>query len=90
VGFDRARPTDDRFVVTVHDPDGKVVRSERYSRKDIDDTLRDLFGIGGEGHAPNAPAPPGDREARWEKIRLLFPGAPEGHAGGARKPGPKG
>jgi hypothetical protein len=64
VGFDRARPNDDRFEVTVYDPAGKLVRAERYTRQEVEDTYHALFG--------NSPER-ADHAARWEKIRNLFP-----------------
>ena len=33
VTFDRARPDDDRFEVSVYDESGKLVRQERYTRR---------------------------------------------------------
>jgi hypothetical protein len=81
VAFDRAKPADDRFEVSVYDDAGKRVRSERYSRQEIDATCEVLFGLPPEN--PNAPDPPevaarrAAHKARWEKINGLFPGAKE-------------
>jgi hypothetical protein len=79
VAFDRARPADDRFEVRVYDPVGKLVRSERYSRQEIDQTYNVLFGVPPVN--PGAPDPPpvaakrAAHQARWDKINGLFPGA---------------
>jgi hypothetical protein len=79
VVFDRARPADDRFEVSVYDAAGKLVRSERYSRPEIEEAHGVLFGVPAEN--PNAPDPPevaarrAAHKARWEKINGLFPGA---------------
>jgi hypothetical protein len=81
VAFDRTRPGDDRFEVSVHDDAGKRVRSERYSRQEIDAAYDVLFAVPPED--PNAPDPPAvaarraAHKARWEKINSLFPGANE-------------
>lgn len=78
VVFDRARPDEDRFVVTVFDPAGAVARQERYSRADVEQTARELF-----DRADNVPARPDDPPAiaqrgaaggaRWKQIEELFP-----------------
>ena len=79
VAFDRARPGDDRFEVSVYDDAGKLVRSERYSRQEIDEAYDVLFAVPPEN--PNAPDPPAvaarraAHKARWGKINGLFPGA---------------
>lgn len=73
---DRAKPDDDRFVVTVYDAAGVVARQERYSRADVEQAARDLHATGGaEQGRQNAAA-----EARWKQIEEMFP---------ARKDGPK-
>src|SRR5689334_1244025 len=56
VAFDRARPGDDRFEVSVYDAAGKLVRSERYSRQEIDEAYGILFSVQPEN--PNVPEPP--------------------------------
>jgi hypothetical protein len=81
VAFDRTKPDDDRFVVTVLDPAGAVARQERYSRADVEQTARELF-----DRTDNAPARPDDppevvrrraaAEARWKQIGELFPVRP--------------
>jgi hypothetical protein len=75
VGYDRSRPNDDRFEVTVYDDAGKVVRNERYTREEIDETFHALFVIPRDDHGPAeaAPALRADHHRRWEKIVSLFP-----------------
>lgn len=43
IAFDRARPAEDRFEVTVQDAARKVVRKERYNRDEVEKTLKDLL-----------------------------------------------
>jgi hypothetical protein len=40
--FDRAKPADDRFTITVNDAAGKPLRVERYTRADVEQTVKDL------------------------------------------------
>jgi len=94
VAFDRGRPGDDRFEVSVYDAAGKLVRSERFSREEIDETCGVLFGVPPEN--PNAPDPPAvaarraAHKARWEKINALFPGADDVRKAEAPVPRAKG
>ena len=48
----------------MYDPAGKVVRAERFTRKDVEATIDVLY---------KNPDPPAEREARWKKITDLFP-----------------
>jgi len=91
VSYDRTRPNDDRFAVTVRDPSGKVVRTDHYNRNEIDATYHDLFGVRPSvaDRAAEVPVRRADHVARWEKIRSLFPEAKNDQAGGAPNPGPK-
>jgi hypothetical protein len=76
VWFDRARPDDDRFEVSVYDTAGKLLRTERYTRKEIDETYNALFVIIPEDSPHKDLVPPARRaehKARWDKIRSLFP-----------------
>ncbi len=84
VGFDRARPDDDRFMVSVYDAAGKLVRTERYARAEIDTTYRDLF------PKPNDEPQRADLKERWNKITSLFPQAGAEKAEEAPKPRTKG
>lgn len=70
---DRAKPDDDRFVVTVFDAAGAVARQERYSRADVEQVVRELhphdrIGDGDERTRRRAAA-----EARWQQIEEVFP-----------------
>jgi hypothetical protein len=75
--FHRARPTDDRLEITVTDNAGRVVRYERFSRQELDDTHRDLFQVppaANPGDPPGLAAQHAAYTSRWEKItRLLAP-----------------
>jgi hypothetical protein len=73
---DRARPDDDRFVVTVYDAAGVVARQERYSRADVEQAVRDLHPNDGAGDTRRTAA----AEARWKQVQEMFP---------VRKDGPK-
>ena len=78
IHFDRALPNDDRFEVKVIDPNGKIVRTERYGRDAVEKTYRDL--IDAESKDPAKPNPPDIDEkqaARWAKIREFLPNAGE-------------
>jgi len=71
VFFDRSKPDDDRFVVTVFDPAGAVARQERYSRDDVERTARELFDPGQPGR-PNAAT-----QERWKEITEMLPKQPD-------------
>ena len=66
VFYDRAKPGDDRFVVTVLDRQGKQLRQEKYTRTEVEQTAKDLF-----DHSGN-PQPPAV-EARWKQIGEMMP-----------------
>ena len=79
VSFDRAKPDDDRFEVTVFDTAGKFVRLERFQRKEIEETYGALYA---DAPPPNNPAVPDQPEvaarraahlARWNRIQEVFP-----------------
>ena len=40
--FDRAKPAEDRFTVMVNDQAGKPLRTERYTREEVERTAREL------------------------------------------------
>jgi len=76
VRYDRSLPQEDVFEVQVLDDTGKLLRKERFTRNDVESTVRDLF--------PGNVRPADDEErkkferqhdARWEKIRSYFPDA---------------
>ena len=83
VSFDRAKPDGDRFEVSVYDTAGKLVRAERYGRKEVEDTYNALFVV---PHQEAAGPRRADHDARWEKIRGLFPPAQEEKPAGAPAP----
>lgn len=66
VFFERAKPADDRFVVTVLDAAGNVVRSERYTREDVKRTWDEF-------HPPNGQQPPPAVEQRAERVKAILP-----------------
>ncbi len=76
--FDRAKPDEDRFVVTVLDAAGVVARQERYSRADVEGAVNELFDPArGAPAGPNEPPPVARRraaaEARWKQVEEMFP-----------------
>ena len=80
VHFDRTQPAEDRFLVTVIDANERIVRSERYSRQEVEATYDILFvHPHGNVHAPGGlqvgekPERRAEREARWARIQKLFP-----------------
>ncbi len=66
VFFDRAKPEADRFIVTVLDLAGKVVRTERFTRSEIEETVQLL-------RAPHNGNEPPEAAARWNRIAEVFP-----------------
>lgn len=78
VHFDRAAPADDRFTLTVTDPGGKVIRSERFTRAEVEGTVKELNERLPEPD-PNAPDPPAVAaqraalDARLKRIKDVFP-----------------
>lgn len=73
VFFDRAKPDDDRFVVTVLDPAGKAVRTERYSRDDVRRTYDDLHPHDDRANDPQHKAAVKRRIDRVSEIRGPIP-----------------
>ena len=78
VNFNRHKPDGDRFEVTVYDPAGKLLRSERYSRKEVEATHADLSANPspkGDGvpDQPGMAARRAEHQARWNRIREIFP-----------------
>jgi hypothetical protein len=60
--FDRNKPDEDLFVVTVKDGKGAVMRRERYTRQEIEQAREDLA-------RDNATS----QKARWKRIDEVFP-----------------
>jgi hypothetical protein len=83
VAFDRAKPSDDRFEVSVHDTTGKLLRKERYTRDEINETYRALFIDKG---VQETPARRAEHNARWAEIRGLFPEVKDGEPDAESKP----
>ena len=77
IEFDRARPEEDRFEVRVQNAAGVVVRSERYGRKDVEDTYRDLCtpptSIRNETGVVIQTEPTTEQKARLARVESLFP-----------------
>jgi hypothetical protein len=78
VHFDRAKPADDRFEVTVYDAAGKVLRRERYGRDEVRQTYDDLNlpGVAPKGANPDPPdvaARRAAQEARLKRIEGILP-----------------
>ena len=79
ITFDRAKPDEDRFEVTILDANGQLVRKERYARDEVEESYRALFAekpaLKAEG-VPDNPGMAAQRaafDARWKKITDLFP-----------------
>ena len=72
IHFDRSKPAEDRFEVTVLNKEGNAIRRERYTREEVETTERDLFDkrTAGQAEAPEIAA---KRQARWDKIEAIFP-----------------
>lgn len=78
VAFERAEPSKDRFEVTIYDNAGQQLRKETYSRKEVEQTYNALFPFEfpsqkGEAEPPEIAALRAAHEARWAKIKSLFP-----------------
>jgi hypothetical protein len=78
VFFDRAKPGEDRFVVTVFDKAGAQLRQEKYSRADVDQAAKDLFDET-HGSPPQPDDPPevvkrrAGRESRLKAVAKMLP-----------------
>jgi hypothetical protein len=76
VHYDRAAPAADLFRVQVFDTDGKLVRKEDYSRKDVEATIHNLFpGNARSADEAERKAFEKEHEARWARIQSYFPEA---------------
>jgi hypothetical protein len=77
LAFDRAKPDDDRFEVTVFDAAGVAVRHERYTRDEMEEATRALHQVprqaDGVRDNPGMAAERANYDARWKKITDLFP-----------------
>jgi len=78
VHYDRKKPDEDRFEVTVVDHAGNRLRHERYSRQEVEQTYRFFYDELAQAD-PNRPQPPHaarkrqERIAREKVIEELFP-----------------
>lgn len=64
--YDRAKPADDLFRVSVTGPAGNVIRDERYTRAEVEGTVA--------AFRANPPAvTPAEREAREKRVLEVFP-----------------
>lgn len=70
VHYDRTAPAEDVFLVQVLDDKDNVVRTERYSRQDVEETYKLLVEL---PIGPVDDAQTQQRAARWEQIREYFP-----------------
>jgi hypothetical protein len=81
VHFDRARPAEDRFEVTIRDQAGKELRRVVYSRQEVELTFKDLYDQNLAGNPGlNQPPLPADQarkreevQRRLKAIEALFP-----------------
>jgi hypothetical protein len=90
IEYDRLKPDEDRFEVKIYDPTGKLLREERYGRKEVEDANHDLFVRGrdlerivkGGGATPAEVKELTALQARIEAVAAVFPkdekNAPEG------------
>lgn len=82
VHFDRRTPAEDLFEVRVLDPNGKLLRQERYGREEVEKTRQDLFAHispaeEGKKESPELVEQRVKQEARWAKIEEFFPESSE-------------
>ncbi|MBX9622864.1 MAG: hypothetical protein K2X82_03530 [Gemmataceae bacterium] len=73
VRYDRAKPGDDLFAVTVTDPAGKVIRAERYTRAEVRATVEEFNQTVREPAEPDEPPGVAARRARLKRIQDVFP-----------------
>jgi len=79
VQFDRAKPNGDRFEVTVYDSEGKLVRSDRYPRSEVEESdsalfvnpppVKDMHVV----DRPEVAVRRAEYEGRWNRILEIFP-----------------
>lgn len=72
VQYERTKPEQDRFEVTIYDDRGKMLRSERFDRSEIEATYRTLHETIPE-NAPDTKTRRAEQEARWNRVGELFP-----------------
>jgi hypothetical protein len=70
VHFDRAKPAEDRFEVTIRDHAGKELRRVVYSRQEVESTFKDLYDPKLAGNpGPNQPPLPPDETKKREDVQ---------------------
>lgn len=72
VHFERAKAEDDRFEMTVYDHAGKVLRKERYSRGDVEQTIQDLLVNKVVPEPQEVKARRDARDARLKRLEEMF------------------
>lgn len=84
IHFERDRPENDRFVLTIRDDESGEVRREAYQREEIEQTIRELFPHelsdrmeNGPPLTPREEAELKQLEKRWERLKELFPDVQE-------------
>jgi hypothetical protein len=90
IEYDRLKPDEDRFEVKIYDLVGKLLREERYGRKEVEDANHDLFvrekhleiTVKGGGATPAEIKELAALQARMDAVTAVFPkdekNAPEG------------
>jgi|SRR5665213_1292121 len=90
IEYDRLKPGEDRFEVKIYDLVGKLLREERYGRKEVEDANHDLFVrerdletiVKRGGATPAEVKELAALQARMEAVAAVFPkddkNAPEG------------
>jgi predicted small lipoprotein YifL len=77
INYDRANAAEDRFEVSAFNQNGKLIRHERYDRKEVEQTRTDLFASKWQDKADNDPPEVIEQRAkitaRWEKVATYFP-----------------
>ena len=69
--FDRAKPAEDRFTITVNDTNGKTLRTEAYTREDVERTVKDLT----QPSVPDTDPAKVAYDARVKRIAEILPKA---------------
>lgn len=75
VRFDRAKPDEDAFEVTVFDGERKILRKERYNRADVEESIAVMYDTNSslDAQSENWKRLVQDREARRDRIQGIFP-----------------
>jgi hypothetical protein len=81
IEYDRLKPDEDRFEVKIYDLVGKLLREERYDRKEVEDANHDLFRrandlqtiVNGGGATPAEVKELAALQARMNAVTAVFP-----------------